>query len=182
MEKSQLKFGKLRASYLLIALGIATAMGGYGWRLYALFRDSQLNMPQPQIEKLTKDLRIFHAKTGRFPVNFNEINDLIWHTRPTPDYGKGGRQARTKNYYYFYTRVKENQCAIWALPMGPQRQYASSFFLVLTPDWLRAWKGAALDDEKIEQLAVIPHSDQLATLGMAELPARVIAGRNESSH
>ncbi len=180
MTKPRIKLGKLKASHLLIALGTVTFLGGYGWRLYSLFRDSQVNMPQPQIEKLTKDLRFFHAKTGRFPNSFNEINNVLWQTKPTPDYGKNGRQARTKNYYYFYTRVKDDQCAIWALPLGPRRQYATSFFLVLTPDWFRAWKGGAIDDATIDRLPVIPRPDQLATLGMAEMPARAITGHGLS--
>lgn len=172
MAKSQLKFDNLKASHVILALGITLTLGGYGWHLYSLFRDAQLNMPQPQIERLTKDLRLYHAKTGRLPNNFTEINDLIWRTKPAPNYGGNGRQARTKNYYYFYTRVDDRTCAIWALPTGPQRHYALSFFLVLSTEWLRTWKGKVIEDEMIEKLPAIPNPDQLAGLMMQELPAR----------
>jgi hypothetical protein len=67
-------------------------------------------------QKLRRDLQLFHQRTGHFPETFNEINELLWHTRPKPDYGAQGRQARVKNYYYLYTRVNDRQCAIWAFP------------------------------------------------------------------
>jgi hypothetical protein len=114
-------FSKFKATYLCLSLAAVAICGFYGWYLYALFQDAQLNMPQPQIERLTRDMYQFHSRTGRFPKNFNEINDLIWHTRSKPDYGVDGRHALVKNYRYFYTRVNDRQCAIWAIPLGPQR-------------------------------------------------------------
>jgi hypothetical protein len=98
---------KIRATYLCLSLAAVAICGFYGWYLYTLFRDVQMNMPQSQIEKLARDLRLYHSRTRRFPKNFSEINDLIWHTRPKLDYGADGKQARVKNYRYFYTRVVE---------------------------------------------------------------------------
>jgi hypothetical protein len=175
--KTRPGFSKLKITWLLLALAGVFAVGSYGWHVYTLFRDWQVNMPQPQIEKLTKDLRIYHAKTGHFPSSFVEINNLIWHTKPAPDYGDNGRQSRTKNYYYFYTRVNDHTCALWALPTGPQRHYASSFFLVLSPDWLRGWRGKALDDETIGVLPAIPLLGKLSELGMQEVLGQVFAGQ-----
>jgi hypothetical protein len=172
MGKSQFKFKRLKATYLMLAVAAILAVGSYGWHIYTLFRDWRINMPQPQIDKLARDLRIYHAKTGRFPNGFTEINGLIWRTKPTPNYGKEGRQARTKNYYYFYTKVNDHTCAFWALPTGPQRHYAASFFLVISPDWLRGWKGNALEDDTINSLPAIPVPDKLAELKMHELPGQ----------
>ena len=173
--KTQLKFSKLKITYLLLALAALFAVGSYGWHIYSLFRDWQMNMPQPQLEKLTHDLRLYHKQTGRFPVSFTEINAVIWHTKPTPTYGNDGRQARTKNYYYFYTSVDAHTCALWALPTGPQRQYGSSFFVVLTPEWQRSWSGKSLADEVIATLPAIPKPEQLSALLMQEQPARLFA-------
>ncbi len=175
--KTRPGFSKLKTTWLLLALAGVIAVGSYGWHVYTLFRDWQVNMPQPQLERLTKDLRIYHAKTGHFPNTFVEINNLIWHTKPAPDYGGSGRQARTKNYYYFYIRVDDHTCAIWALPTGPQRHYASSFFLVLSPDWMRNWKGKAVADEFISSLPAIPSPNRLAELGMSEIPGQVFVTR-----
>ncbi|HEU0185367.1 MAG TPA: hypothetical protein VFS27_08635 [Blastocatellia bacterium] len=131
-EKTKSGLSKLRATYLCLSLAAVAICGFYGCYLYTLLRDAQLNMPQPQIERLTRDLRLFHSRTRRFPRNFSEINELIWHTLPKPDYGADGRHARVKNYRYFYTRVNDRQW-IWAIPFGPQRHYGPTFFVVLSP-------------------------------------------------
>jgi hypothetical protein len=167
------RFGKLKVAHATFALAMLAGVGGYGWHLYSLFRNAQVNLPQPQIEKLVKDMRLFHSRVKRFPRNFSEINDLIWHTRPMPDYGPEGRQARTRNYYYYYTRVDEQTCAIWALPIGPRRQDGASFFLVLTPGWQRTWRGKAIEEGAISSLPAIPQPDRLAELMMREQPARI---------
>ncbi|MBS1789713.1 MAG: hypothetical protein JST85_18455 [Acidobacteria bacterium] len=181
MSKTKIRpsFSKLKITWLLLALAGMLAVSSYGWHVYTLFRDWQTNMPQPQLEKLTNDLRLYHTRTGRFPATFTEINELLWHTKPAPNYGSDGRQARTNNYYYFYTRVNEQSCAIWALPTGPRRQYAPSFFIVLTPEWLRSWKGKAIEDDVISRLPAIPKSDQLAALMMQEMPSRAFNQRKE---
>jgi hypothetical protein len=175
MKSAKTKSGlnKLRITYLSISLAAVAICAGYSWYLYTLFRDAQFNMPQPQIEKLTRDLRLFHSRTKRFPKNFNEINDLIWRTRPKPDYGADGRQARVKNYRYFYMRVNDQRCAIWAIPFGSQRHYASTFFVVLSPEWMRSWKGRAISDGEMAQIPAIPSPAVLTELRMQEMPARV---------
>ena len=177
MTKTQLNFNKLKITYLMLGFAAALGIASYSYHVYSLFRDWQMNMPRPQLEKLIRDLRIFQAKEDRFPNTFVEIDNLIWHTKPKPNYGGEGRQARVKNYYYFYTKVDSQTCTIWALPIGPQRHYASSFFLVLSPKWLRTWVGKAMDDETISHLPAIPALDRLAGLGMQELPGRTFSIR-----
>ena len=167
-RNAKTRFGKLKIAHATFALALLAGIGGYGWHVYSLFRDAQVNMPQPQIEKLVKDLRLFHSQAKRFPRDFSEINDLIWRTRPTPKYGAEGRQARTRNYYYYYTRVDHQTCTIWALPIGPRRYDGASFFLVLTPGWRRTWKGKAIEEDTISSLPAIPPLDRLTALMMQE--------------
>jgi hypothetical protein len=174
-EKAKPGFSKLKATYLCLGLAAAVICGFYGCYLYTLFRDAQLNMPQPQIERLTRDLRLFHSQTRRFPKNFSEINELIWHTLPKPDYGSDGRQALVKNYRYFYTMVNDRQCAIWAIPIGPQRHYGSTFFVVLSPGWMRLWKGQAMSDEEMARIPAIPSPNVLAELRLRETSSRVFS-------
>ena len=177
MNTAKSSFGKLKIAHVAMALAALASAGGYGWRIYSLFRDAQVHMPRPQIEKLVKDLQRFHSQTSRFPRNFVELNDLIWHTQPKPNYGTEGRQARTKNYYYFYTRVDEQRCAIWAVPLGPRRDDASSFFLVIAPDWERIWRGKSLDESAISTLPPVPSGNELTSLQLIELPIRILNGR-----
>jgi hypothetical protein len=166
---------KLRIAFVFALVTIAAGAVSYGYHLYRLAQDLQINKPQPQVERLAQDLRRFYAETRRFPTNFIEINGRLWHTKPQPDYGSDERRAWTKNYYYFYTKVNDETCAFWALPIGPQRHYASSFFLVLSPEWIRAWKGPATGDEEIARVPSIPAPPVLAELKMQELPASVFS-------
>lgn len=167
------KLSKMRLSYLGALVAIVACLGGYAWHVYAIFREAQATNPQPQIERLSQDLRTYHSRMRQFPANFHAINQQLWHTNPSPDYGSDGRRARTKNYVYLYTKVSDEACAFWALPVGPRRDYASSFFIVIGPTWMRMWKGKAMPDEVMEKLPVIPTSDQLADLNLQELPARL---------
>jgi hypothetical protein len=175
MESSGKKnrFNKLRLAYVFALITIVAGASAYGYHLYGLARDLQINKPQSQVERLVKDLRLFQSRTRRFPKNFVEINQLIWRTSPVPNYGNEGRQARTKNYYYYYTKVNDETCAFWALPVGPQRHYAPSFYVVLSPGWMRAWKGGAISDEDIAQIPTIPSPSILAELKMQEMPSRI---------
>src|SRR5262249_45203968 len=113
MESSGQKhrFNKLRLSFFFVLITIAAGVGSYSYHLYMLLQDSQHNKPQPQVERLVKDLRLFQAQAHHYPKNFIEINQLIWRANPTPDYGKESRQARTKNYYYYYTKISDGACA-----------------------------------------------------------------------
>lgn len=172
-SETGMRLSKWRLTYIVTLLSVIAGLGSYGWYIYTLVRDAQPHKPQPQIEKLLRDLRAYHTNTKQFPHNFAEINQRFWHTTPPPDYGKDGREARTKNYYYRYTKVNADTCAFWALPTGPQRQYAATFFIVLSPGWARAWKGKACSDEEIAQLPAIPAPWMLVEMNMQELPSRV---------
>ncbi|MBS1808787.1 MAG: hypothetical protein JST84_11390 [Acidobacteria bacterium] len=174
------RVSKWRLTYIAALLSVIAGLSSYGWYIYTLVRDAQLHKPQPQIEKLLKDLLMYYRQTKQFPRNFTEINQRLWHTVPPPDYGKDGREARTKNYFYWYTQVNADTCAFWALPTGPQRGYASAFFIVLAPGWARAWKGKARSDEELNRLPAIPSPQALAEINMQELPARVFTATSQS--
>jgi hypothetical protein len=169
--------GRLKLTFIILIIAGVTGGASYGYYVYTVFLDSQVNMPQSQLEKLVRDLRSYHLQKKRFPADFAEVNGLIWRANPAPNYGADGRRARAKNYYYYYTKVDDRKCALWALPLGPQRRYASAFFLVISPEWVRAWKGKALDDGQIERIPAVPTPDDLSTLNMREEPARVLAGQ-----
>jgi hypothetical protein len=61
----------------------------------------------------------------------------------------------------------------WAIPLGSQRHYGSTFFVVLSPGWTRSWKGKAMSDEEMARLPAIPSSTILAELKLREMPSRV---------
>jgi hypothetical protein len=71
--------------------------------------------------------------------------------------------------------MNDRQCAIWAIPLGPQRHYASSFFVVLSPGWMRSWKGQAMSDEDMARIPAIPSPTILAELKLREMPSLVFS-------
>jgi hypothetical protein len=77
---------------------------------------------------------------------------------------ESGQCGQASNYRYLYTRVNGRQCAIWAIPFGPQRHYASSFFVVWSPGWMRAGKGQAMSDEELARIPAIPFPTILTEL------------------
>lgn len=166
------RVSRRRLTWIVLAAAVCLAAGSYGYHLFRLYQQWQHDTPQPQVERLIQDLRRFHAETKQFPSNFHGINQRLWHTRPEPDYGTDGKQARVKNYLYRYTRIETGKCALWALPLGTQREYGTAFFVVLTPEWVRAWQGKALSDTQIEQLPTVPTREELSILALRELPVR----------
>jgi hypothetical protein len=74
------------------------------------------------------------------------------------------------NYYYFYYLVDPRACTLWAIPINKRREEGSTFFLALTPEAARRWKGAPLGLEEIKRLPPIPEPLQLALLGLIEQP------------
>lgn len=166
-------FSKMKATYALLCATVVVALGTYGWHLFTLYQAWQRDTPRPQVERLIRDLRRYHVETNRFPLSFHEINQRLWHTKPQPEYGVNGREARVKNYFYRYTPIEAGKCVLWALPTGPQREYGAAFFVVITPEWIRGWKGKALEEENIERLPAIASTDLLARLGLNEFSARL---------
>ncbi len=170
---SKTGFSKMKATYMLLCLTVIVALGSYGWHLFTIYQAWQRDTPRHHVERLIRDLRRYYAETKRFPANFHEINQRLWHTKPQPDYGANGREARVKNYLYRYTQVESGKCVLWALPMGPQREYGAAFFVVITPEWIRAWKGKALSEEKLQGLPAIAPLNMLADWGLTEFTVRM---------
>jgi hypothetical protein len=170
--QTRTRISKVKATYLVLMLATLSVGSAYGYHLFTLYRAAQRDQPQLQAKRLIRDLRRYERQAQHFPINFHEINQRLWHTQPAPDYGREGKQARAKNYYYVYRRVADDQCVLWALPVGLHRKVASSYFFVIAPQWTKAWKGAALNDEQIALLPAIPREDEFSRWGLAAMPAQ----------
>jgi hypothetical protein len=159
---------RLKIVAVMFFLAVASSLGSYAYHLYGLIQGAKRHLPQLQIERLIKDFRRFYLINNRFPQNFVEINDKIWRTNPKPDYGIGGEQARTKNYYYFYTSVNARQFTLWAVPTGPRRTDVDTYFVVATKEWIRIWRGKAIEELAISTLPSVPTENELSNLGLSE--------------
>jgi len=153
-----------------IMLAAVAIFGGcvYGYHIYRLACAEEALAPQPAVAQLVNSLRAYQAQTGHFPKNFPEINERIWRRDPPPAFGQEGSDLLFHHYWYFYTQVNRETCALWALPMGPKRELGRAFYVALTPNWIRVWKGAALSDEQLKLIRRIPTPEILGQLEMKE--------------
>ena len=84
VKQTQSRFSKVKLTYLLLALAALSLGSTYGYHLFTLYRAAQRDQPQLQADRLIRDLRRYERQMQRFPANFHEINQALWHTQPTP--------------------------------------------------------------------------------------------------
>src|SRR5262249_39208978 len=147
-----------------IALAIVAIFGGcvYGYHIYRLVCAEEALVPQLAAAQFVNSLRTYQAKAGQFPKNFSEVNERIWRRDPPPEFGHEGRDLLLHHYWYFYTQINAETCALRALPLGPKRELGKAFYVVLTPQWMRVWKGVAPSDEQLKLIRDIPTPELLA--------------------
>lgn len=163
-----------RLTWMVLAAVACLAAGSYGYHLFRLYQQWQRDTPQPQVERLVRELRRYQQLTGSFPADFHEINAKLWQMRPQPYYGADGREARVRHYEYRYARVAAGECVLWALPIGAQRQTAQAYFVVIAAEWARMWQGAALAEAPLARLPAIPTPRDLQDLQMREVAPTLV--------
>ena len=83
------------------------------------------------------------------------------------------------NYYYIYYLIDGGTCTLWAIPINKRREEGSTFFLALSTETARRWKGAPLALDEIKRLPALPEPAQLALLGLTEQqPIQLQPSRN----
>jgi hypothetical protein len=158
----------MRISYLALGASLAGLFVVYAaaiilesWRL-------REQTPRLAADSLVKALRAHHRQTGRFPLDFRELEARVWKHKKAPEFGADGRSLSVANYFYLYHPVDARTATIWIIPTGPKREEGSTHFLLLTPDNLRRWKGAPLTLDEVSKLTPVPHYQQMHLLGMTE--------------
>jgi hypothetical protein len=162
------KRSKLHVSFILTGVMLTGLFTTYaGIAITASWR-AQKEMPRLAVDSLVKALRAHYQQTGRFPKDFQELETRIWRHKQLPEFGSDGRELAIANYYYIYYLVDARTSTIWIVPTGARREEGSTFFIVLTPESLRRWKGAPLTLDEIKRLSPVPQSQELAVLGLTE--------------
>jgi hypothetical protein len=165
------KTGKHRLgfSYAVLALAVLIYLGSWGYSAYAAEWRAKSETPRiDPVLKIIKGLRQYQNNTGTFPPSFNEVEAAVWKHPTPPAYGVGGRTVTVQNYYYYYTFITPTRFSLWMIPVGPHREESNSYFLILTPDNRRKWKGPAVDLKEVATISGTPTYAQLAILGMIE--------------
>lgn len=160
----------LKISLVLIPIAILLVVGVYIYSLWTSERQRAAELPIEAADVMMRDLLAFHKKRGGFPKDLKELEGVVWKKKDIRSYSNDKRGITRRHYYYLYTPVSHHRFTLWAIPIGPQREEAATWFLVVTPELQRRWKGGALSPEDVKRLSLDPSVNQLSVLGLIEQP------------
>jgi hypothetical protein len=160
----------VKISLILMPIAVLVVVGVYIYSLWASERQRTAETPVEALEVMMRDLRSFHKKRGGFPKVLKELEGVIWEKKKYREFSKDGSGLTHRNYHYVYTPISSHQFTLWAIPMGRHREEAATWFLVITPEVQRRWKGPALTAEDVKGLDFHPSAIQLSILGLIEQP------------
>ncbi len=161
---------RLKVSLVLLPVAIAVLTGIYVYSLWAAERKLAAEAPVEAADAIMRDLLSFHKKRGGFPKDLKELEGVIWEKKDSRSYSNDKCGLTHRNYYYLYTRLDHHRFTLWAIPMGRQREDAATWFLLVTPETHRRWKGSSLSPEDAKSLSFDPSANQLSVLGLVEQP------------
>ena len=125
---------RLKITLILMPIAAVTVVGVYISSLWASERQRTAEAPVEAFDVMVRDLRSFHKKRGGFPKDLKELEGVVWEKKEGREFSKGGSGLTHRNYHYLYTPISHHQFALWAIPVGRQREEAATWFLVITPE------------------------------------------------
>lgn len=150
-------------------MALLIVVAAYIYSLWSVDRKKQAEMPVEAVSMMMRDLLRFHEKRGGFPDDLQKLEGVVWE-RKNRLFSADNRAINHRNYYYFYTQISPHQFTLWAIPTGNQREDAPTWFLVVSPDICRRFKGAALPLEQIDRIDANPTLKKLGVFGLIEQP------------
>src|SRR5262245_37211710 len=116
-----------RLTFVVFGITVLTAACAYGYSVFAESKRQEALIPRLAVASLVRDARKYEALAGRMPRTFDEIEELVWkHKDPKPVFDKGGTSYTLGNYFYFIHGLDARTATVWAVPVGPRRDEASS--------------------------------------------------------
>ncbi len=161
---------RLKISLALLPLVVVVLIGTYVYSLWADELRSSAEIPVEAAGMMMRDLLAFHQKRGSFPEDLKQLEGVVWEKKTGRDFSVANRALNHRNYFYLYTRLTPHNFTLWAVPMGGAREDAATWFMGVTPESSRRWKGGALSAEHAKQISVSPSVAELAVLGLTEQP------------
>lgn len=160
---------RIKLSLIVAAFAFFIVIAAYIYSLWSVDRKKSVEMPVESVSMMMRDLLKFHEKRGGFPVDLQKLEGVVWE-RKNRLFSAENRAISHRNYYYFYTQISHHQFTLWAIPTGKEREDAPTWFLVVSPENCRRWKGAALPLEQINSIEPNPSLKNLGVLGLIEQP------------
>lgn len=161
---------RMKISLILLPLVAVVLIGAYVYSLWSDERRRSADVPVEAASMMMRDLLAFHGKRGSFPSDLKQLEGVVWEKKTDRDFSIENRALSHRHYLYLYTRVTAHDVTLWAIPTGPSRNDAATWFLNVTPDQCRRWKGAALPLDSVKGLVTAPSSAELGVLGLTEQP------------
>ena len=159
---------RLKISLVLFPMASVLLIGIYAYSLWKDERQRSAQIPVDAASMMMRDLLAFHGKHGSFPGDLKKLEGVVWEKKPDRDFSVEYRALSHRHYFYLYTRLTAHRFTLWAIPTGPARDEAATWFLHVTPDRCRRWKGAALPIESTGKLVTAPSTTELGVLGLTE--------------
>lgn len=160
---------RIKLSFIVAGLALFIVIAAYIYSLWSVDRKKSAEMPVESVSMMMRDLLRFHEKRGGFPEDLQKLEGVIWE-RKNRLFSAENRALNHRNYYYFYTKISPHQFTLWAIPTGNSREDAPTWFLVVSPDICRRFKGAALPIEQINRVKANPSMKELGIFGLIEQP------------
>jgi hypothetical protein len=160
---------KIKLSLIIAVISLLIVVAAYIYSLWSVDRKKQAEMPVEAVSMMMRDLLRFHEKRGGFPEDLQKLEGVIWE-RKNRLFSAANRALNHRNYYYFYTQISPHQFTLWAIPTGKEREDAPTWFLVVSPELCRRWKGAALPLEQVDLIESNPSFKKLGIIGLIEQP------------
>jgi hypothetical protein len=160
---------RIKLSLIIAGIALLIVVAAYIYSLWTVDRKKSMEIPVEAASMMMRDLLRFHEKRGGFPTDLQKLEGIVWE-RKNRSFSAENRALNHRNYYYFYTRLAPHQFTLWAIPTGSQREDAPTWFLVVSPETCRRWKGAALPLEQIDRIESNPTLKKLGIFGLIEQP------------
>lgn len=158
---------RIKLSLIVAVMALLIVVVAYIYSLWTVDRKKSAEIPVEAVSMMMRDLLRFHEKRGGFPEDLQKLEGVIWE-RKNRLFSAENRAINHRNYYYFYTQISPHQFTLWAIPTGSQREDAPTWFLVVSPEVCRRFKGAALPLEQIDRIEANPTLMKLGVFGLIE--------------
>lgn len=161
---------RIKLSLIVAVMALLIVVAAYIYSLWSVDRKKQAEMPVEAVSMMMRDLLRFHEKRGGFPEDLQKLEGVVWEQKNRL-FSAENRAINHRNYFYFYTQISPHQFTLWAIPTGKMREDSPTWFLVVSPDVCRRFKGAALPLEQIDRIEANPTLKKLGIFGLIEQPA-----------
>jgi hypothetical protein len=165
----------IKLSVVVAAFAGVLFAGAYVYKMWAAEMKRRDETPVESVGAIVRDLRRYHARFGRFPENFRELDGTIWPAKPR-EITKNSQGLHHRHYFYIYARTTNHTFQLWAIPTGPHRVDFPMWLLYSSPTSARKWKGATASLNQFANLKLPADHALLEEIALIEQPSSETKG------